>query len=225
MGKLGVIRVDFIGNNIVDGIWGEFTMKDLEEITEMLEEIEEHYANKIAVFSVMHSDDYKDTEERTQYSFELKEEQTFEGMQYCEELYVLTEKTEKLQHENTELKKEIEDIMLYSAKLQDGKIDMTMTGERAKIFFATLTQIFIQNGGKNFLTLEARNGSEGYSITIENLNGKESPVSKLKKLIKEKEHMLGLLELCKPYIQEFESIHNPEVEEILTQIDELEAMK
>jgi hypothetical protein len=87
----------------------------------------------------------------------------------------------QLQQTREELKqekKEREGVMNY---LSD--VNMTASGEPATIFMEMLVGLFEQNGGKNFLTvtIERKDKSARYSITIVNLNGELSASDKLQK--------------------------------------------
>ncbi|WP_245640056.1 hypothetical protein [Paenibacillus dakarensis] len=65
--------------------------------------------------------------------------------------------------------------------------DFTASGQPAMVFYEMLTQLFEQNGGKNFLTitLEKRDKSGRYSVTIRNLNGELSEAEKLDQMEQE----------------------------------------
>lgn len=86
------------------------------------------------------------------------------------------------------------DVQLHSMNIQNGKIDMSLSGEPAKTFMASLIQFFKQNGGKNFLcqTVEFDNGTEKYSVTIQNCNGELTPAEEL-------EHQKRTIEIYRKY--------------------------
>lgn len=84
--------------------------------------------------------------------------------------------------------------MLHSAHFEDGAIDMSLSGEQAKIFMCSLIQFFEQNGGENFLTLTVQGQGKKYSITIQDCSKELTPAEKLEKLEKENAKLKKLLE-------------------------------
>jgi hypothetical protein len=119
---------------------------------------------------------------------------------------ILLNKIEQQQQEIEQLETALYDFNLQTLKIKNGEVDFTIGGENAKVFFNMLIQVFKQNGGKNFLcqTMQAINGNEKYSITIQNCNGVLSPEEKLSKLqqeVEQKNKALGksrsALEYCK----------------------------
>lgn len=87
-----------------------------------------------------------------------------------------------------------ETLMLERLTMEDGKIDMSMSGERAKLFMASLIEFFQQNGGVNFLTLTVNNGQNSFAINIQNLKGEDSPAQKIQALTGRAEKAESLLE-------------------------------
>lgn len=85
-------------------------------------------------------------------------------------------------------------LMLERLRLEDGKIDMSVSGERAKLFMASLIEFFRQNGGPNFLTLSVNDGENNFAITIQNLKGEDSPAQKIKTLTDRAEKAESLME-------------------------------
>lgn len=95
---------------------------------------------------------------------------------------------EALQQENEQLKESLNDLQLYSLKMQNGEIDMKVTGENAKIFVNSLIQFLKQNGGKNFVTTTGLIDDEKYEVTVRKCNGL-TPGEKLTQLEQENEQL------------------------------------
>jgi dTDP-4-dehydrorhamnose reductase len=60
-------------------------------------------------------------------------------------------------------------------------INMTVSGDSAKILMMAWVQFFEQNGGKNYITTTIENIAEGkkYAITVQNCTGTETPAEKI----------------------------------------------
>jgi hypothetical protein len=85
------------------------------------------------------------------------------------------------------MKQELEDernskLLLEEMHYENGIIDMKLSGEHAMFFLYQLVQLFEQNGGKNYLTMEVRNGAKHYEITIRNCNAYDTPALKIQRL-------------------------------------------
>lgn len=77
----------------------------------------------------------------------------------------------------------MDDLKLHEMSYKDGVIDMSLSGEQAKIFMSSLIEFFKQNGGENFLTLTVNDGDNNkFAINIQNCNGIDTPAEKLQRL-------------------------------------------
>ena len=78
------------------------------------------------------------------------------------------------------LREDQNDLRLYTMKMQNGEIDMTLGSEHADAFIFGLLQIFAQNGAKNFLTTDVEFIKDGqrYTLTIQKVGG-QTPAEKL----------------------------------------------
>jgi hypothetical protein len=75
-----------------------------------------------------------------------------------------------------------EEVMLEKVEMDRNKIDMSLSGEPVKRFFAALTNLLETNGAQNFLTTEVEYQGKGYAITVEKLHGADSPAQKIRRL-------------------------------------------
>lgn len=82
----------------------------------------------------------------------------------------------------TELPIHNNELRLHKMEVRDGGIDLSLSGEPAKLFMQTLIEFFKQNGGKNFLSLTVDDGKNKYSISIENCNGTLTSAEKMTQL-------------------------------------------
>jgi hypothetical protein len=85
---------------------------------------------------------------------------------------------------NPELSKVDEELYLHDMSFNKGSIDMSLSGKPAKAFLNNLMELFVQNGGKNYLTMVVNDSENKYSLTIENCNGKDTPSEKIARLTK-----------------------------------------
>lgn len=76
---------------------------------------------------------------------------------------------------------ESEQIMIEDLSVYRGQINMNLSGEPVKRFYAALLDLLETNGAENFLTTEIAYKGEGFVITVERLNGKDSPVKKIQR--------------------------------------------
>jgi hypothetical protein len=92
------------------------------------------------------------------------------------------------------LKSELTDLNIHAINIENGDIDLIISGINAKIFYSTVVQIFKQNGGKNFYTIavESRKKGEKYALTIQNCNRALTPAEKMEQMKREIE---GLQEI------------------------------
>lgn len=74
-----------------------------------------------------------------------------------------------------------EQVMIEDLSVYRGQINMSLNGEPVKRFYAGLLDLLEVNGAENFLTAEITYKGEGFVIAVERLNGKDSPVKKLKR--------------------------------------------
>jgi hypothetical protein len=82
----------------------------------------------------------------------------------------------------------VEDLKLHGMSYKDGVIDISLSGEQAKIFMGSLIEFFKQNGGENFLTLTVNDKDNNkFAINIQNCNGIDTPAEKLQRF-EEKEN-------------------------------------
>jgi len=98
------------------------------------------------------------------------------------------EAIEALQQENQQLQQELNDLKIYSLQMENGEINMKVTGERAKLFMSALIQFFEQNGGKNFVTTAGMVGKDRYEITVRKCGGM-TPADKIEALEHEIEQL------------------------------------
>lgn len=71
------------------------------------------------------------------------------------------------------------DILLHELKADEHGLQMSLSGEPAKMFMHLLIQFFKENGGENYLTMEVHDENNKYEITIVNQNGQDTPSEKL----------------------------------------------
>lgn len=95
-----------------------------------------------------------------------------------------------------------EDLMLHELNIADGKLDMRLSGDTAKLFMIMLVNLFEQNGGKNFLTTTLEGKGKRYGITITNLDGEDSPAERLNRLETLNRELVKLLEKVLDYSEE-----------------------
>lgn len=105
------------------------------------------------------------------------------GEQSAFDAYCLCLTIEALQQEIEEIKSK--ELMLHEMSLENGSLDMKLSGEPAKAFMAALIKLFKDNGGINFLETTALWSGDKYSISIINCNGKDTPGEKLNRLQQE----------------------------------------
>ena len=76
--------------------------------------------------------------------------------------------------EYEQLDKYTKDVEVYEMQMKNGKIDMRVGSDNAKLFISTLVNLFRQNGAKNFftITVECTDNGEKYSLTVKKENGK-----------------------------------------------------
>jgi hypothetical protein len=72
-----------------------------------------------------------------------------------------------------------DDIQLHSLDFHDGSLNMELSGETVKGFYAILLQLFKDSGATNFLTVAIEHESDKYEITIRNCNGILTPAEKI----------------------------------------------
>lgn len=72
-----------------------------------------------------------------------------------------------------------DDIQLHSLDFHNGSLNMKLSGETVKGFYAILLQLFKDSGATNFLTVAIEHESDKYEITIRNCNGTLSLAEKL----------------------------------------------
>jgi hypothetical protein len=82
-----------------------------------------------------------------------------------------------------------DELMLRNMKYDENGLEMSLSGEPAKLFLRMLVDLFEQNGGENFLTMTIHNQDKKYEITIVNQNGKDTPAEKVERLQKEIEQL------------------------------------
>ena len=71
-------------------------------------------------------------------------------------------------------------------KLHDyNGLGVTISGESAFLLTGYLIKLLKDTGGKNFLTWTVNKGNDKYAVTIENLNGSESPAEIISRLTAE----------------------------------------
>lgn len=87
----------------------------------------------------------------------------------------------------------MDDLILHSARFEQGAIDMSLSGEQASFFMCMLIQLFKQNGGDNFLTMTFEGQGEKYAITIQDCTKTLTPAEKLEQLQKENQELRELL--------------------------------
>jgi len=98
------------------------------------------------------------------------------------------------QQEIDRLKVELNDIKILKMAMENGKIDMTIESPKAKLFLASIVQIFRQNGAKNYYTVDLRDAetNESFSVTIQNNKGLSSA-----QILNEKDKQITALTLDK----------------------------
>jgi len=113
---------------------------------------------------------------------------------------ILFDTIEALQQENQQLQQELNDLKIYSLQMENGEIDMKVTGERAKLFMSALIQFFEQNGGKNFVTTAGMVGKDRYEITVRKCGGM-TPADKIEALEHEIEQLQEVLKQARESLQ------------------------
>ena len=95
---------------------------------------------------------------------------------------------EMLMAENARLAKMFaDDVYIESASMEPGYYDITTRGKGAMLLVGQLLQFFRSSGGKNFLTNQFQmefgdsKTSESFELTIQKINGEDSPVQKLQR--------------------------------------------
>ena len=90
-----------------------------------------------------------------------------------------------------------EQIMIENLSLYRGQIDMSLSGEPVKRFYASLLDLLETNGAENFMTTEITYRGGGFAITVERLNGKDSPVKKIQRYKAAIEQVRQKLGVCR----------------------------
>jgi hypothetical protein len=75
-----------------------------------------------------------------------------------------------------------EDLKIHELHYGGNVIDMSLSGEPAKLFMISLIEFFKKNGSTNFLTLTVGNKGDKYAVTIQNSNGIDTPAEKIERL-------------------------------------------
>jgi len=139
---------------------------------------------------------------------------------------------EALQQENQQLQQELNDLKIYSLQMENGKIDMKVTGERAKLFMSALIQFFEQNGGKNFVTTARMVGKDRYEITVRKCGGM-TPADKIEALEHEIEQLQEVLKQAREALKNVDVVRCPycwgkethsdkcEINKTITEIDKV----
>lgn len=117
-------------------------------------------------------------------------ENFFQRMQgnYQTELSLVLEAIEiAINHSDTIIEAlEIGDgLKLREMELKDGKLDVSLQGEVARVYMECFINLFEQNGGKNFLTVTMTGQGKKYGITIQDCTKELTPAEKLEKMEKE----------------------------------------
>lgn len=90
-----------------------------------------------------------------------------------------------------------DDLMVEKIECKNGSIDMSLTGEQARVFMCMLIELFQQNGGDNFLTMTFGGQGKKYALTIQDCSKTLAPAEKLDQLEKENKELKKLLkETC-----------------------------
>lgn len=74
------------------------------------------------------------------------------------------------------------ELMVESMEFQNGQLNMELSGEPMRKFYAILLKMFEDNKCENFLTVTVEHNSMKYAITIQNCNGTLTPAEKILKL-------------------------------------------
>lgn len=117
-----------------------------------------------------------------------------------------------------------DDLKIESLNYQDGKLDMSLSGEQGKLFMITLIQFFKDNGGENFLNLTINDKHNNkYAINIENCNGKFTSAEKLNMLGDEIKEIKEYINSEKEKIENSDDIPQWIYERLLMKIDKIES--
>ena len=87
----------------------------------------------------------------------------------------------------------------YELKVQEMHFDhngltVSLTGEPTKLFMAYIIQLFESAHAENFLTFTVENTAHRYAITIQNLNGSDSPAEMIAHLKSKNERLRAILD-------------------------------
>lgn len=77
----------------------------------------------------------------------------------------------QLESENAELKKQQDEIQLYSFSMKSGEVNMRLGSSHFDLIISALAQMIEQNGAKNFLTTAVEIDASKYSVTVQKTGG------------------------------------------------------
>lgn len=109
---------------------------------------------------------------------------------YCKEKY--QRRIDQLEAENARLAKMFaEDVYIESAYMSPEHYNLSLRGKGAMLVIGQLIHIFRESGGKNFLTntlvmtLPDNKTQECFELTIQKVEGKDSPAQKIERQVKQ----------------------------------------
>ncbi len=99
--------------------------------------------------------------------------------------------------DNKKLLSEREQLFVSNLEIKDGKIDLSLQGERGKQFVYSLVQFYLQNGGENYFMIDiSTECGDSLTLTIQNNHKEETPITKLNRLEAENAELRELLGLA-----------------------------
>lgn len=93
-----------------------------------------------------------------------------------------------------ENKIEHDELSLHEMHYDTNGLVISLSGEPTRQFMAHIIRFFESVHAKNFLALTVENTTHRYSITIENLNGSDSPAGKIERLRAENKRLKAILD-------------------------------
>ena len=124
-----------------------------------------------------------------------------DALKLVEDNSVLLDEITALKAENARLRDELEkkddEIYIHDMTINDG-VELMLSGEPVRSFFAMLLQMLEQNGGENYLSVTLENGTDKYAITVQNCKGTLTPAEKIAKPEAENAALQKRLDAAKP---------------------------
>ena len=112
-----------------------------------------------------------------------------------------------------------EDIEIERLEIYKQQLDMSLTGEPVIRFYAAMVKLLEQNGAENFISTKVMHDDDGFEITVQRINGKDSPAEKIQRLEAARKQIHALASSCSGLLRVAEDAGD--LDEVISLLNEI----